>query len=381
MSKLFSAFSWSPVFSDNHHLRQVIDGMEVLDKSEVFFLIGGPFFVKNGNRLQRVNFFEEDSTLGSLEEDQREIIAEIVKIYRENAGEPSHESIRERVDVFFELNGGYFRALVESCRAGTNLRVEIRRIRNNLFSLKGLGYPDSIFQKLLEFTSGLIFVVSPPEGEARTAALSLVHEIASLKEATAVCFEDSLSSLVLSKKTMIVQKTLGFDFTSWDSVKDEASSPSSVVYISDINSKEKGWTALYIALSGKLVVVSMISGSVTEAFQKLEGFFPPLERNFMRAQLSSVFRALIYQNFVPRKDSMNRRVLTFSAVFSSPRVCTLLMEGKYKQLDSESLSAPGVSYISSLKFLYRKGFISEDSFVSEQRRYYGYVDKGGEDRP
>lgn len=376
MSELPSFFSWSPVFPDKSHLRQIIDGMEALNRSELFFMVGSSFFVKSGEGLKRVNFFEEENSLGSLEEDQREIVAEILDIYRE--GKQPFRKVRERIDVFFKLAGSHFRAVVESCQAGTNVRVEIRRIKENLFTLKGLGYPDSVFQKLIEIPSGIVVITGPSEGEINATALSMVHEIASLRNTSAVCFEDHLNSLVYSRKTMIIQKVYGFDFFSWNSVKKEGISLASVVYIADIDSKDKASTALYLAASGKLVIVSISAVSLPSAFQKIESMFSPEERNFLRGQLASNFKALVYQNFLPKKDMAPRKVLSFSTIFSSPRVATLLMEGKYKQLEGEALSSYGVPYISSLKFLYKKGLISEDSFVSEQKRYYGYIKGGGE---
>lgn len=375
MSNLPPFFSWTPVFSDMSHLRQIVDGMEALNRSEVFFMVGSPFFVKSGEGLQRVNFFEDENSLGSLEEDQREIVAEILEIYREKQ---QVRKGRERIDVFFKLTGSHFWALVESCQAGSNVRVEIRRIKENLFTLKGLGYPDSIFQKLIEIPSGLIIITGPPDGEINATSLSLVHEIASLRNARAVCFEDQLNFLVYSRKAMIIQKVYGFDFFSWNSVKKEGGSIASIVYIADINSKEKASAALYVADSGKLVVVSISAVSLASAFQKIESMFFPEERNFLRGQLASNLKALIYQNFLPKKDMASRKVLSFSTIFSSPGVAMLLMEGKYRQLEGEARSSYGVSYLSSLRFLYNKGLISEDSFVSEQKRYYGYVERGGE---
>ncbi len=374
MSDFNRIFSLEPKYKDHRLLEKILNFLQVQDKEELFFAFGQPFFTRYAGVLQRVSFFEEELSTGSTREDQKEIIAELMSKFKEERPNFYPDLVKGAIEFSFILSDKRLRTRIESYNDDTGIFVYLKVFRGFPFALKGLGFPDEIISKLVGMTKGIIIITGAPSSGRTSTALSLVQEITAYKRVIAVCYEKPIEIPISSSKSIIIQKSYGTDFSSWSELRYEKKSPASVVYISDVQSREAAEAALDLATSGKLVIITTSGTSSISTLLTLETLFLPQEHQVRRNQLSLSFQAIIYQDLLQRKDSQNPFALSFEVIFSSPKLKVLLSEGKYSMIASELQAKGNIPYNLSLKQLFQRGIISEKIYKREVVKYNrGYV--------
>ena len=370
MNSFYEVFPTSPVFKDHSHLKQIIEGMELLGRSEVIFSIGSGFFALKGRILQKVNFFDENSTIGSIEDDQKEILAELINLYeKKGANFQINNNIKNNIKFTFTLEGKRVFVSIESINGGKNVMARLKLKDEVLFAPRGLGFPRMVVEKILDLDTGLVIIASPSLGGRSTTAVSFFMEAVSRKNVLGLVLDDAMEFSLYSPKTMIIHKVYGKDFKEWFPIGNRVFS--SVVYISDIDREEKLLLALQLASEGKLVFATICASSSLSLFHKMEVLSQVNKREIIRDFFAEHLRAVIFQNLIGEEGSLRKPALAFELILNTSKVKNFIMEGRYKMTLSRSPSASYIPYASTLNLLFKNGHISEREYKKELRMRTG----------
>ena len=372
-------FEIEPTLEDNPFLEKIVEVLSGQETGELFFVYSNPFFIRYGKILQKIDLFSEEETFGSLEEDQKEVLAELMSIFKEKKTFTHAGVISDVLEFSFEMDKKKVRVRIESCKEKESIFVTIKLFKQFPYALKGLGFTDKIVSRLLSLSRGLIIITGPPASGKTTTALSLVHEIASYRSVIAYTYERPVEVPLSSSRSIIVQKSYGFDFDSWTKLQAERKSPASVVYIADIGEREAAEVALDFAVAGKLVIITITGESTFSTLQNLESLFLAEERALRRGQLAFAFQTIIYQNLIRSQSANHPFTLAYEVIFASDKIKNLIAEGKYNLITPDT--QPGsvdVTYKASLYSLLHNQRITKRTYELELTKYYkGYTPIGG----
>ena len=369
----------TPVLKRQEAIRILVGTALAHGRDEIMFTIGGDFFLRGEGFLQRVEIKDAEELFDTKLEFQEEALAEIVEIWRRKEAEGGTFSSGNYLDLTFELEEEttthMVRTFVLSYMNTRAIFVSLRIFREMPFSLQGLGFDARIVDYLKRIRWGLILVTSPSRGGKSTTARSLLLELGAGR--LVVTYEAPIERELQNTKGLVVQKGYGTDFHTWSDLKAERQGPFSVVLIDSVQSREAWEAALEIASAGKIVIAVAEGVSVLSTLANLETFILPEEKEIRRLQLSRVLQAAIYQNLVPRKDSlMKPYALAWEVLLTSDTVRNYLSQGKYFQIGGLGEgSKVFIPYTYTLKNLYDQDLIARRVYEEEKAHYTGFLRK------
>ncbi len=254
--------------------------------------------------------------------------------------------------------------------------INIRFIPLKIKTISELGLP-SILSKLVAQAGGLI-IISGPYGSGRSATLAaLIQEINSQSARHIITIEDPIEYLFIGDKSVIDQRELGGDVTSWSAAL--ATLPQEdcdAVFLSKLPVSEL-MAAIDLAVAGKLVVITSEADSTIKVLENLVISFPPDNQPGLRQKLSEVLLGVLSQQLVPRIGG--GRVAVTELLIGNSAVRSIIKEGKFYQLNNilqVSRDEGMVSFDYNLAELTKTGEIIEEealSFAHDKEMFNSFV--------
>jgi twitching motility protein PilT len=271
------------------------------------------------------------------------------------------------IDVSYSVAGlGRFRCncFVQRGTVGIVFRV----IPLNILALEELYLPD-ILKKISLEPRGLILVTGTTGSGKTTTLSSMIDYINSNKTDNVITIEDPVEFLHKDKKSIISQREIGNDAVSFaKALRAALRQDPDVILVGEMRDFETIKTALDAAETGHLVLSTLHTIDAVETINRIISVFPPYQQNQVRAQLSSVLKAIISMRLVQRADQ--KGVVPAVEVL----IATATIKGCIEDPDktknitdhiAEGLSQYGMqTFDQSLIGLYRSGLITYESAVS-----------------
>ncbi len=265
------------------------------------------------------------------------------------------------VDMGYEVYGlGRFRVNVFQQRG--KMRIALRIVPYQIKSLEELHLPPVIRNIALE-QRGLILVTGTTGSGKSTTLASMIDIINNERNCHIITIEDPIEFIHEDKKSIIDQREIGSDTSTFSSALRVAlRQDPDVILVGEMRDFETIETALTAAETGHLVMSTLHTLNATETITRIISVFPPYHQKQVRLQLAAVLKGVISQRLVPRADGMGR-VPAVEVLVSTARVRECIIE-KDKTNEINDAIAKGVtaygmqSFDQSLMFLLKAGLIS-----------------------
>ncbi len=265
------------------------------------------------------------------------------------------------VDMGYEVYGlGRFRVNVFQQRG--KIRIALRIVPYQIKSLEELHLPPVIRNIALE-QRGLILVTGTTGSGKSTTLASMIDIINNERNSHIITIEDPIEFVHEDKKSIIDQREIGSDTSTFSSALRVAlRQDPDVILVGEMRDFETIETALTAAETGHLVLSTLHTLNATETVNRIISVFPPYHQKQVRLQLAGVLKGVISQRLVPRADGAGR-VPAVEIMVSTARIreCIIEKDKTNEILDaiSKGVTAYGMqTFDQSLMFLLKEGLIT-----------------------
>jgi twitching motility protein PilT len=265
------------------------------------------------------------------------------------------------VDMGYEVYGlGRFRVNVFQQRG--KIRIALRIVPYQIKTLPELHLPPVLKDICLE-QRGLILVTGTTGSGKSTTLASMIDIINATRNCHIITVEDPIEFIHEDKKSIIDQREIGSDTSTFSSALRVAlRQDPDVILVGEMRDFETIETALTAAETGHLVMSTLHTLNATETITRIISVFPPYHQKQVRLQLAAVLKGVISQRLVPRADGIGR-VPAVEVLISTARVRECITEkDKTNEINdaiAKGQTAYGMqSFDQSLMFLMKEGLIT-----------------------
>ncbi|QER42183.1 PilT/PilU family type 4a pilus ATPase [Thermodesulfobacterium sp. TA1] len=289
--------------------------------SDVFILSGYPFQVMVYGTMK--NVFLEDFYVDRLTPFQTEAIAFnllkdnpqlFLKLFKDGYADFSYfldDNTRFRVNVFSRQK---------------TYNIIMRKLDSRVKGIDEWGLPE-VFYKIAKEKFGIVLVTGAT-GQGKTTTLAaILHEINKTQPVHILTLEDPIEYLHQPIKATINQRELGTDFSSYaEGLRAALREAPHVILVGEIRDRETMDIALMAAETGHLVFSTLHTIGASQTINRVIGFYPPDEENFIRQRLASSLRWVIGQKLLPKIGG--GRIPVFDILYNNLRVKEIILTGE-----------------------------------------------------
>jgi len=282
-----------------NHLKKLLVKMISKDASDLDF--GGPrskgkiWFRIYGEKApdpQSEDIFEDDATaiaLSVLSTDQKKILiaeknldfALSVKL------DETKPEFRFRGNIFFERN---------------YLAVNLRVIKQKLFSLNALGIPAPIIKRLdLEHEKSGLILLTGITGSGKSSTLDAVVDMNNRNNSShIIVLGNPLEYIHTSQRSLVTHREVGNDVDNFQrgTIESLRQDPD-VIVVGEMRDAKTISTVLEVTDSGHKVISTLHTSSTVDSIHRIIAEFPPDEQERIRNRLADVLKVVISQKLVP----------------------------------------------------------------------------------
>jgi twitching motility protein PilT len=240
------------------------------------------------------------------------------------------------------------------------------------FKVKGVDellLPD-VVKTLAEERRGLILVTGATGSGKSTTLASMVDYINSTRTSHIITIEDPIEFLIRDKRSIINQREIGNDTTTFArSLKAALRQDPDVIMVGEMRDVETIEIAMTAAETGHLVLSTLHTVDAAESVNRICTAFPPHQRDQARYQFANLFRGVVAQRLVPRADGRGR-VPAVEVMVSSGRIREMILEKATARGITEQISQGFDTYgmqtfDQSLMFLLQNGYITYEEALTQ----------------
>jgi twitching motility protein PilT len=246
------------------------------------------------------------------------------------------------LDLAYGVPGlGRFRVNVFQQR-GT-IGIVFRVIPFKILTIEQLLLP-KVLEKIALEERGLILVTGTTGSGKSTTLAAMVDHINTNQTCHIMTIEDPIEFLIRDKRSIINQREVGVDTTSFaQALKSALRQDPDVILVGEMRDLETIETALLAAETGHLVMSTLHTLDATETINRIIAVFPPYQQKQVRLQLGAVLRAIISQRLMPRADGRGR-VAALEILISTARVRELIEDKDRTKEIPDAIAQGNITY-------------------------------------
>ncbi len=246
------------------------------------------------------------------------------------------------VDCSYSVPGlGRFRVNVFLQRSTVGIAVRVISI--GTLSFEELHLP-KVIEKLALESRGLILCTGTTGSGKSTTLASIVDYINHNRSCHILTIEDPIEFLLRDKKSIINQREIGADTSTFaGALKSALRQDPDVILVGEMRDFDTIETAIMAAETGHLVLSTLHTLDAAETINRIIGVFPPYQHKQVRIQLGSILKGVISQRLVPRADG-HGRVPAVEVMINTTRVREYIEDKDKTRKIREAIAQGYVSY-------------------------------------
>ena len=269
-------------------------------------------------------------------------------------------------DANMEMNMAlYYKELgrfrVNVFRQRGNVGLVFRHIKSSIIPLDALGLPQ-VMKQVAMTKRGLVLVVGATGSGKSTTLASMVDHRNQHQAGHIITVEDPIEFVHEHRKSIITQREIGFDTTSYQmALKNCLRQAPDVILIGEIRDLETMEAAITFAETGHLCLATLHSNNANQSIERIMNFFPVARHPQIYLQLSLNLRAIISQRLIPSLDG--KRVPALEVMLDTPRIKDLIKKAEIdtlKEAMEQGVQEGCQTFDYVLLGLFRDGKISLD---------------------
>ncbi|MDO8687452.1 MAG: type IV pilus twitching motility protein PilT, partial [Dehalococcoidales bacterium] len=219
-----------------------------------------------------------------------------------------------------------------SFQRGT-ISLSLRLVPVIMPNLEQLGLP-GVCKELATRPGGLVLVTGPAGSGKSTTLAAMIDYLNQSTSQRIVTIEDPIEFVHQSQQSMIIQRELGTDTTSFASaLRHILRQDPDIILIGELRDLETIAAALTAAETGHLVLSTVHSNGAIMAVERIVDVFPAERQSMVRYQLSMVLEGVIFQQLLPRVDGQGR-VPAVEVLVGTVAVHNLIRQNELNQIKS-----------------------------------------------
>ena len=263
--------------------------------------------------------------------------------------------------------GDAARFRVSVFRQRGDIAMVLRLIPNQLLTFDQIGLPD-ICKELIRRPRGL-FIVTGPTGSGKTTSLATMLDYINMNmDRHIITTEDPIEYYHHHKKSLINQREIGSDVTTFsESLRRALRQDPDVILVGEMRDLETMEAAIAAAETGHLVFATLHTTGASGTINRIIDAFPVDQQAQVRVQLSVALIAVLSQQLLARVDKPGR-VAAYEFLVVTPAISNLIRENKTFRIDSAIQTGKkfGMQLLDDhLWSLYQKGYISAEEMIDK----------------
>ena len=210
--------------------------------------------------------------------------------------------------------------------------MAVRLLNNVVPECEALGMPPAL-QAVTELSQGLVLIVGPTGSGKTTTLAALVQRINATRAVHIVTLEDPIEYEYPAGQSLIHQREIGRDTTSFArGLRAALREDPDVILVGELRDSETMAIALTAAETGHLVLATLHTQDVTSSVNRI---VDGLQQNqqLVRSQLAESLAVVASQRLLARADGQGR-VAAYEVLVATDAVRHLIREGQVHQLQS-----------------------------------------------
>ena len=267
--------------------------------SDLIFSPGRPPQVELNGQLREVNI----AGVGKLLPDAtRRIAADLIGKNDLVAGKLEKEG---STDLSYSLPG-MARFRVNIFRQRGSYAIVMRVIPMSVPDFKALNLPPQLAE-IAELRNGIVLVTGPTGSGKSSTLAAILNKINEDKAYHILTIEDPIEFLHMHKKATIHQRELHSDTPSFAlALRAGLRQAPKVILVGERRDKETIEIGLEAAETGHLVFSTLHTVDASKTVERIVGVFPLADQQAIRTRLARVFRYIVSQRLIPKKDGSGR---------------------------------------------------------------------------
>lgn len=228
-------------------------------------------------------------------------------------------------------DAGRFRTAI--FRQKGSISMVLRLIPSALLSFETIGLP-KICAALCRRPRGL-FLVTGPTGSGKTTTLaSMINYINETIDRHIITVEEPIEYYHMHKKSIINQREVGLDVTSFaEALRRALRQDPDVILVGELRDLETMEAAISAAETGHLVFGTLHTTGCQGTINRIIDAFPVSQQEQIRVQLSTNLIAVLSQTLCPKKVGKGR-VAAYEFMVVTPAIANLIRENKVYRIES-----------------------------------------------
>ena len=290
----------------------------------------------------------------------------ILNLLKEHLNKEQLERIKNGNELDFTIGiSGLSRFRVNAFMQRANIVATFRRLPYEIPNIGNLLLPESVIN-LTNKRKGLILITGGTGSGKSTTLAAMIQKISNELEGHIITIEDPIEYLYSHSKSLINQREIGIDSSTFSSaLKSALRQDPDVVSIGELRDPESMATALTIAETGHLVLATLHTNNASGTITRLVDAFPPEKQEMIRMNLSMSLLAVVSQQLIPNIE--NSRSLAIEVLINTPSIKAVIRENNIHQIDNYLLSGAKDGMIrmdDSILALFNENLITKEDALS-----------------
>ena len=255
---------------------------------------------------------------------------------------------------------------VNAFRQRGSVAMVLRIVGTVVPTPESLSLPPSVID-LYKMKRGLVLVTGPTGSGKSTTLASLVGKINMDLDAHIITLEDPIEYLHRHARSIVNQREIGIDATSYDlALRSALREDPDVILVGEMRDLETISTAITAAETGHLVLSTLHTIGAAATIERIIDVFPPHQQEQIRTQLANGLVSVVSQQLVPTVDKRGR-VAAFEVMHATPAIRNLIRENKTHQIATSIQTSRRLGMITmddALVELYMKGKIDRNEALN-----------------